>query len=102
MTTRSSLKMVRFAWFASRSPRRSAQPQQPGPLPWLRLSAGLPGFPGFYIGLRCDAGVQVTCRKCKVPMKEIKGHIYHQQRVEMSEVRQGQDAEAKGEVRFVI
>ena len=22
----------------------------------------------------------MTCRKCKVPMKEIKGHIYHQQR----------------------
>jgi len=31
-------------------------------------------------GLRCDAGVYVTCRKCKVPMKELKGHIYHQQR----------------------
>jgi hypothetical protein len=22
----------------------------------------------------------VTCRKCKVPMKEVKGHIYHKQR----------------------
>src|ERR1017187_7690102 len=31
-------------------------------------------------GLRCDAGVHVTCRKCKVPMQEIKGHIYHRQR----------------------
>src|ERR1039457_4523859 len=31
-------------------------------------------------GLRCDAGVHVTCRKCKVPMQEIKGHIYHRKR----------------------
>jgi hypothetical protein len=22
----------------------------------------------------------VTCRKCKVAMREVKGHIYHQQR----------------------
>ena len=22
----------------------------------------------------------MTCRKCKVPMKEFKGHIYHKQR----------------------
>jgi hypothetical protein len=22
----------------------------------------------------------MTCRKCKVPMKELKGHIYHKKR----------------------
>jgi transposase-like protein len=25
-------------------------------------------------------GVQVTCPKCKVPMMEVKGHVYHKQR----------------------
>ena len=38
------------------------------------------GSPGFYMRLRCDAGVQVTCRKCKALMREIKGHIYHQRK----------------------
>jgi hypothetical protein len=39
----------------------------------------LPGAPRTDT-LQCDAGVHVTCRKCKVPMKEFKGHIYHKQR----------------------
>jgi hypothetical protein len=52
------------------------------------LSEGLPDQPDLKaetavcrgdLQLRCDAG-GVTCRKCKVPMKELKGHIYHKQR----------------------
>jgi hypothetical protein len=27
-----------------------------------------------------DEGIHVTCKTCKVPMKELKGHIYHKKR----------------------
>jgi len=28
----------------------------------------------------CDHEIAVTCARCKVAMKELKGHIYHKQR----------------------
>ena len=28
----------------------------------------------------CDPGSAVTCKKCRAPMKELKGHIYHKKR----------------------
>ena len=31
-------------------------------------------------GPACDAGSTVTCKKCRLRMKELKGHIYHKQR----------------------
>jgi transposase-like protein len=29
---------------------------------------------------QCEAEEKVTCQRCKVPMKEVKGHIYHKKR----------------------
>ena len=51
-------------------PLRAATAKEPSPPPMLATHAANP----------CDAGIQVTCRKCRIPMKELKGHIYHGQR----------------------
>jgi hypothetical protein len=50
--------------------------------PDLDLEAVVSSLPDLLFQT-CDFGAMleyVTCRKCKVPMKELKGHIYHKQR----------------------
>jgi hypothetical protein len=71
----SALKEAAGAGDAARSHNSPARCRGCG----LRLNLNCRDSPASeYAG--CDAGVQVTCPKCKVPMKEVKGHIYHRQR----------------------
>jgi hypothetical protein len=41
--------------------------------------AGFEGLPDPPEGCRCELR-HVTCKRCKIAMKELKGHLYHKQR----------------------